>query len=503
MKKKLSITAVVLFCLLGLGSCNSGKVTGPNIVWIVWDTVRADRLSIYRPERKTTPFLQKWAKDGRVFDCSSVSCWTVPSHASMFTGLFPGEHGVQDVVSELSEEHDTVAELLRDQGYQTYLFSANPFVSRSTKFSQGFQIEEHPYDKKLAAEAQDEVVGKIDPQDQSSDMSVVLGKGSKNWSVKAVGELINRRFFRFLSTRDQGRPFFAFLNYMEAHRVRIPSRESRGRLMTREEVTASYTFNQTQARFQRISLGLEEPFSEKEQKIVEAVYDATLLELDMLLDEIFRKLQATPELLSNTVVILTSDHGEHLGDHGSYLHQYSLYEGVLNVPLVIWAPGRLSPGTEIEPVMNIDLFPTVLELASIPVPERPGTQSLLGVKEDRLLVAEYPKPYEPVLSKFIRSHPEWDSSPYRQGLRTARSGAYKLLWRSSGEQELYNLADDPGEEINLKDDNPEMTRLLAKKLEGWLELRSLVKQGGERELSPDERERLKALGYLGDDDAQN
>lgn len=116
----------------------------PNILLIVWDTVRADRLGIYGNPRQTTPMLDEWAQRARVFDCTSASNWTAPSHASMFTGLYPSEHGVTNQRATLSPRESTLAELLSGSGYETYLFSANPIVSSGTGLARGFMHEAQP-----------------------------------------------------------------------------------------------------------------------------------------------------------------------------------------------------------------------------------------------------------------------------------------------------------------------------------------------------------------------
>ena len=123
---------LLAFCSVFLG-CHEEPAPAakrPNVLWVVWDTTRADHLSAYGYSRKTTPFLEEFSKRARVFeDCQSSSCWTVPSHASMFTGLLPAEHGAMHGTEMLDENLVTVAELLRDSGYQTFAWAANPHVS--------------------------------------------------------------------------------------------------------------------------------------------------------------------------------------------------------------------------------------------------------------------------------------------------------------------------------------------------------------------------------------
>ena len=487
-------------------SCGGGEGGGtagrdgperPNVLWIVWDTVRADRLSIYGHETDTTPHLREWAEGARVFDCMAASCWTAPSHASMFTGLWPSEHKVARLNVQLSDEVDTVASLLRDDGgYQTYLFSANPLVGEMTNLGKGFDVEEHSFTPQLQQRALQIVLGKLDPEDRSNKMrEQIENSGGSGWFVKAVGELANERFFHFLDGRDPEKPFFAFLNYMEAHRVRIPPRSRRAEVMTPEEVDASYSFDQTQDRMKRISFGFLEPYSEEEERLVGSVYDAALRELDGFLHEVLSRLEADG-LLDETVVILTSDHGEHLGDHGSYMHHFSVYDGLMRVPLVVWAPWALEPGVEETAVMHVDLFPTVLELTGVEGPERSGPVSLTNPRRDRVLVGEYVRAGMRLLAPYRQEFPDWDYRPYTRRLWAVRQGPYKFIRAADGEVQLFDIEKDPGELNNLAESDPKAVRVFSERLDAWLESRELVKEAATRELTEQEIAQLKALGYM-------
>jgi arylsulfatase A-like enzyme len=480
-----------------VAGCGGGEPR-PNVVWIVWDTVRADRMGLYGYARDTTPNLDRWSMSGRVYDCSAVSCWTIPSHASMFTGLFPSEHGVNSLTSRLDDRYETVAEILQGDGYQTYLFSANPFISRNLNLSQGFEIEEHPVDEALVARAQETVLAKIDPADSRNALRAGVRKSrARAWFVKAVGEIANERFLHFVDGREPDRPFFAFLNYMEAHRIRVPPRRFLERVLGTKAVEPAYDFDQSQGRFKRVSLGLEAPFSDAEREWIGAVYDATLLELDELLDRLFEQLRSRG-LLDDTIVVLTSDHGEHLGERGSYLHQYSLHEGVLAVPLVIWAPRRLAAGREEVAVSNIDLFSTILELAQVRRRRPAGAADLLRPSAKRPVVAEYPEAYRQLLRNLEEENPDWDSTPFLRQLRSLRLGPHKLVWSSTGPPELYDLSADPGERANLAAALPQRVAELSSLLRDWVAARGRGPDGErpERTLTDKEKERLRSLGYL-------
>jgi arylsulfatase A-like enzyme len=214
---------------------------------VVWDTVRADRMSLYGHDRPTTPHLDRWATEARVFEnCLSVAGYTLPSHASMFTGLYPSEHCTHNGNKWLDDSYTTLAELLRDAGYRTYLYSAIPNVSEIRNLAQGFDVAEHPWIPEYRQRAEKIIRGKLTETDASNalrDKYDAAKRGERQLTprdITAAGELAGQGLLAWLKASDGDRPFFAFLNYMEAHQPLIPSREHRERVMSPEEVDASY-----------------------------------------------------------------------------------------------------------------------------------------------------------------------------------------------------------------------------------------------------------------------
>jgi arylsulfatase A-like enzyme len=472
----------------------------PNILWVVWDTVRADHLSLYGYAKLTTPHLQEWAQGSRVFaNAVSTASSTVPSHASMFTGLLPSEHGANNDHRFLDDEFTTVAELLRESGYQTYLFAANPHISEEENFTQGFEVHEHPWSEKYSEEAKRIVLEKLRPDDRSSGLVAQAEAGQLGtWGIKASGALAQRGLESWLAVRDRERPWFAFLNYMEAHRPFIPAARYRARMMDPDQVERSFQVDRSWYPMWAYVFGLGD-YDEGELATMAATYDATLAELDDLFHDLVRSLEASGEL-ENTIVILVSDHGEHLGEHRMLDHQYSLYQDLLRVPLVIWAPGRIEPGWEEGPVMTFDLFPTLLEFAGIQLPARPRWQALSLQAPDsrRWRLAEYPAPMGMPLQTIERAHPGFDTSPWRRSLQALMIDGLKYIRGSDGRSELYDLARDPGETRDLAADRATDAEQMQQKLNdllGRIDLRG--REGNETpEISDEQRRRLEALGYL-------
>lgn len=244
--------------------------------------------------------------------------------------------------------------------------------------------------------------------------------------------------------------------------------------------------------------GLRE-FSPEDLRVMQGTYDAAVLELDGLFGQLLDSLAAHGDL-GNTVVILTSDHGELLGEKHMLDHQFSLHGALTKVPLVIRFPDRFEPGREPRPVSTLDLYPTVLELASIDVPEGgPGrsTQSLLRPKETRPRLSEYTAANTKTLRVLIDNHPGFDVRPFERQLRALQDGDSKFVWSSDGRHELYDLDRDPDELNDRAEGDPAAAQQMQKRLDAFLaDLGGLGLQRDEAPMpSQEHREMLESLGY--------
>ena len=474
----------------------------PNILFIVWDTARADRLSLYGHQRRTTPFLDEWSRNARVMDnCLTVGSTTAPSHASMFTGLMAGEHGVTNEERLLPDEFVTLAELLKLNGYATYMFSENPHVARfgpKPSFAQGFDLAEHPWSKAYRADALELTLRKLHGLPSTSHLvQKVENRQIGQWTIKAAGELAQRGVEQWLADRQPDQPFFVFLNYMEAHRPLIPPPRFREQIMTPEQVAASYRVNYDWIPLWSYVLGLRE-MSAAELELFAGLYDAALLELDTLLRDLLESLEAKG-YLDNTVVVLVGDHGEHLGEHHMLDHQFSVYEPLMRVPLVIHYPPSFKPGRDSRPVMNVDLFPTLLELAGVEPPSRSKALSLLNPPEQRTRIGEYPAAMMGVLKTVRQRYPNFDPTPWTRGLRAYYHEPHKFIEASDGTHELYDLQQDPGELNNLYERRPELAQRLATELKAYaasLQSPPVRDSGVSEPVDHSTRGMLESLGYL-------
>lgn len=459
-------------------------------------------MSLYGHDVETTPNLDRWALDARVYeDVVSAANTTEPSHASMFTGLLPSQHGTDADQRWLADDFETVAEALSGAGYRTYLWSANPHISAEENFQQGFDRVEHPWDATHRKAARQVVERKV-AGDRSTELQSRLAQRSESpWVIKAAGELAAGAVAGWLAATAEDQPWFAVLNYMEAHRPLLPERRFRERVMNPEDVDRSYTVDRSWRAVWEYTTGLRE-FSPKELEIMAGTYDAAILELDELFGELLATLSNQGDL-DNTVVILTADHGELLGENHMLDHQYSLHEALVRIPLVISYPERLRPGREQRPVSNLDLHPTVLEIAGV-VAKPSGSPSLArsllqpgNPSSSISRVSEYSAANTKPLQGLARSHPEFDLAPFERTLRALYEGDWKYVWASDGKHELYDLARDPREQDDLASNNVAQLRELGTHLDT---LMSEVAAGSRPKLgvptpSLAQREMLKSLGY--------
>lgn len=485
----------------------------PNILWIVWDTVRADKLGVYGYPSPTTPYLDEWAKSARVYeDVVSPAPITLSTHGSWFTGLLPSEHGVDNRAHNLCTEHTTLAELLQQAGYRTYLFSENPHICAANYFSQGFDDVEHPWSDRFRERAIEIARQKVEAEHPSSDVARKVSNNKfRAWTIKSAGELTEDAVQQWLARSPAGKPYFVFLNYMEAHRPLLPPRKYRERLMSSKEVVASYAINKPWAELWAHTFGVGD-IHRSELKIVRKTYDAAIAELDDLFKSLIERLDAAGQL-DNTVIILTSDHGELLGEHHMLDHQFAVYEELLRVPLIVRFPARFEAGRDARTVTTLDLFPTVLELAGVEQPANLQTRavSLLGdeVETDRVRLAQYLSPllsaFDSVRKRQARQGEPFDATPWMRSLNAHYEGPQKLIVSSNGAHELYDLSLDKREKTNLYSTDDSMSRDLlarARALIAALQPPPCVEGGVQPPpLSPDDEGRLKALGYAagGDD----
>jgi arylsulfatase A-like enzyme len=327
----------------------------PNVLLIILDTVRAMSLSLYGYERTTSPNLARWATTGVTFDRAIVpATWTVPSHGSMFTGRWPREMGGWWSTSR--PPSPTLASVLRSRGYRTGGFIGNWYhINRESGLSHGFT---HFSDLDRSGEQM--LRGSALVRWLSSRRSIREVIGLYETLGRKDARQVNRETLRWVG-RDSSRPFFAVVNYMDAHSPYLPPEPYMSRFGGRGE----------HAPIVIEELNLIEAVDSERARAEAAAYDGGLAYLDSQLGRLLDTLEGRGAL-ENTIVIITADHGEELGEHGRWGHAYGLHGEIVHVPLVVFGPG-VPAGVRIsEPVSVRNVAATVTDLARVPGATFPG-----------------------------------------------------------------------------------------------------------------------------------
>lgn len=405
----------------------------PNILLIILDTVRAANLSLYGYPRETTPNLKRLAEGGVRFDQAfSTAPWTLPSHASLVTGRWPHEM-TADWVTALDGEFPTLAEFFTAQGYVTGGFVANiGYCSREFGLARGFgHYQDYPIS--FATIIQSSSIGR--KIDRSRQLRKLIQ--SDQHMVRVGAPTINGGLLRWLDRRGD-RPFFAMLNYYDAHGPYLPNApydtlfDPRGRP------------NNYSPLHRFLGRPSPTPLSEAVIEREIAQYDGALAYLDHELGQLFAELSRRG-ILQNTIVVVTADHGEEFGEHGVYDHGNSLYRPSVHVPLLIVGPGVTPAGRNFGAAVTArDVPHTLVELAA------PGTANPFpGLSLSRFWTDSFPAD-DPVLSevsKGIRT-PRW--YPVSKGdMKSVVADSLRYIRSGDGQEELYGLLSDPWEKQDL------------------------------------------------------
>lgn len=453
--------------------------TSPNIVLIVMDTLRTDRLSCYGYPLATTPALDRLAARGILYEQAyATSSWTWPSTASILTGISPEAHGViDDAACHLSSRLETLAEALAGRGYVTGGFSCNPLIGANTHFDQGFE---------------------------TLDASVRSFRKSDTVLPMIVDWLREQAPYRF----------FLYLHLVDPHAPLLPRAGARALVGGTapddysEDAVSSYQTRLLNAEG-HTPTGESRPelvIPPEHQRWLEQSYTAAVATSDhyvgLVLDEL-----AALGLDENTVVAFTSDHGEELLDHGLLAHGHSLYEELVHVPLIMAGAGIPQRGARSDAIVsNRHLAPTLA---------RVGGARLAQVEDALDLARPYPPLSEPVF--FSTTHGWWNGRRERLQIYGVRDGPWVLhyapsgrpwgaAWQSDpgeGQMRLYDLSTDPEQRIDRSGDQAEVAQELRRRL---LEhTRAATERRPARVLGAGgaTMDMLRNIGYAGDDEGDS
>jgi len=397
----------------------------PNVLLIILDTVRGFSLSLYGHPSPTTPALTAWATGGAVFERAIAPApWTLPSHASMFTGRYPSELSA-DFRAPLDDTYPTLAEVLQRSGYATGGFVANLlYTHRATGIDRGF-LHYEDFPRSVAQITTHSALGRVFVQRVRNPLQA--WRGDFEWFGRKQADEVTGGFLEWQENLPAGRPFFAFLNYFEAHYPYLPP-----------EPWYSQFADTTLPKYNPLLVG--HPLAPKPTpemiRSSELSYEATIAQLDAEVARLIDTLRARGQA-ERTMIIVTSDHGEQFGEHGLLQHGNSMYRQLLQVPLVIVLPGKVPAETRVSaPVTLTDLPATILDLAGLDAAHALPGRSLRATWDSSVAAIPPTRIYSE-----IRRPSRWIQSMVADG--------HHLTRNSKGETQLFDFENDPLEERDL------------------------------------------------------
>jgi arylsulfatase A-like enzyme len=409
-----------------------------NVLFIVVDTLRAERLGSYGYERDTSPTLDRMAASGvRFARHLAQSSWTKASMASLWTGLYPARTGITRFDQVIPEEARMPAEILREAGFQTVGLYRNGWVAPTFGFDQGFEVYRRPIGTRLPPGVRRE--------------NPTLSEAGTDESVVAAA-------VEFLRLRG-GERWFLYLHLMDVH---------------------EYLYDEESALF-----GVH--FSD--------VYDNSIHWTDGMLELLLSSL-ADLGYLDETLVVVTSDHGEAFGERGFEGHARKVYRETMEIPLFIFFPFRLEPGVVVETrTRNIDVWPTVLDLLGLELPATDGRSQLPEILASARGEA-LPDAGEPAIAHLDQTWARPERPPEPTVAVSEGTLRYvRVQQRNSVIEQLYDASGDPRELRDRARLDPETLERLAAVADAYLELRPDWGEAPTREISELELSHLRALGY--------
>jgi uncharacterized sulfatase len=509
--------------------------TKPNVLLIILDTLRRDRLSIYGNPRPTSPAFDAFADDHLLFQRAVAPAqWTVPAHTSMFTGIYPGAHGVTQSNSVLNELHPTLAEILRANGYHTTAFCNNPLISvLNHGLTRGFESFHNyataipyrpeaviqrpaarrafdkwfrPYARKMGnlfAQNDDWFRLALHPVFVPIWTRYINFKGH---TADSISDLI--AYWKAHQAGGAAQPMFAFVNLMGAHLPYHPPQDWLTKIAPelkgdRRAFAFINQFNADGAGWESPS---EQPLEDWQHHALNAFYEAEIAYQDSQLGRLLDFLK-TSGTLDDTVVIIAADHGEMHGEHAFFGHAFTVYHELVHVPMAMHIPDI--PRSRVDATISTRrLFHTVLDLAQAQTPLDSNDAnadvrglSLLNVitGSERVNDPAFSEAFAPITFVKVVEHRNReivDALALRETRRSVYEGDYKLMLRGDRVEALYHVSDDPDEQHDLSS-APHMQPIISAlraRIDGLI--------GGQQDDSSisdvDERvmDQLRALGYV-------
>ncbi len=466
----------------------------PNIVFLVIDSLRADHVCSYGYDKKTTTFMDNAANDAVLFENAiSPSGWTLPVFLSMLTGTYPSKHGMGRYLNVIP----TIMELVREHGYQSFGISDAPYLNvvsgRFDKFSyvgtKGEWLKEISRDRKVAFKL---------------GASLLQHGSYLNLATYVRESLKNIVAANWIDKYGRESPFFMLVHYSVHAPYEPPNpffnafldEHLRGRVQdTRRDYYA---------------LIAEQDCLVERMKVLSCLYDGLIAWVDSCVGSFVDHLKRSGDY-DNTILVITADHGQLLGEHGLYAHAFGLYEPLVRVPLIIRFPDSRYKGKRFSGlVQTLDLFPMLVEYLdldrNLALREVQGKSilSLLDRRDERAFAVSERADFDPQsedgnrkVSYLESTYPSYAWRRLAHNLVALRTLDYKYIWSSEGRDELYDLGQDPTESSNVISTQAQKASDLRSVLETWKRTFVAAEHARvELELDGSTKERLRRLGYL-------
>jgi len=472
----------------------------PNVVLIILDTLRADHLSSYGYQKKTTPNIDAFAAQAVQYKhaCSTAS-YTLPSVASILTGLYPCGHSANRVIEaeknntlvqglseqSLYDNYTTLAEFLKKAGYATAGIISNIYLSRSYGFQQGFDYFDDDLPSVVSAMPMCAALSFLNIFLPIDDFLTSTGRNGHR-----IASQINASAISWLNRHDGTNPFFLMLHYFDVHHPYFPERL--GMQSVPDSIIKRYGRLGNYIDIENLIINSVTNGQKKllpdERDFLINNYDRELLFLDKKVGELFSYLQEK-NLYDESLIIIVADHGESFGEHNLMLHGMCLYEDNLRVPLIIKYPlSDEKKGTVDYPVSLAGLVPTVLSYLSIHTPDFIQGASFVDPQKQVLFAMNIINPALPwPLPEVFKTT---TFSLFRNG--------YKLLKFDKGKDQLYYLNNDPEETINLIAQERSIGAGISKDLDNYIERytdHSILKNTPQ-DIDKATLDNLRNLGYI-------
>jgi len=432
-----------------LSACSSRPET-PDIILISIDSLRPDRLGVYGHDRDTSPSIDGFASEAVVFDQAfSTTSWTLPSHASMLTGLYPEVHGVVEGKQRVGEDAILLSEMLQDEGYQTQAVVSGPYLRSRFGFNQGW--------------------------DDYDDYTISV-RGKRATTGGPFTPQQHRRILEMLDEADE-RPLFMFLHYWDVHYDYNPPEPWRSKF------DPDYEGDLDVSLFTR-NESINPDMDPRDLQHLLALYDGEIAFTDHYLGLLFEALRARGRF-ENSIIVLTSDHGDEFFEHGQKGHRANLYNATLGVPLIIRFPGGQWGGDRIGlPVSLVDIPATVLDYLRVDAWDGLNGKSLLP------LIEESPETQSRIVFADLANR-----------TKSMINGPWKIVAdvNGSAQLEIYDLSRDPDEQHNVIEAQEARGDDMLDALQIWLAVARRQARDRSREsveYDDETRQVLESLGYL-------